>query len=157
MSPHPLTEAWLRWLRVDAIPPLALVLALTLEASAQGIAEPVLLRWLDPSPDPGATGFIVHVERNGTVEDSIHEVGDGSMSEDGRVYSTIVVVGPGETNVSVSATADEGVFATTWSEGSEVRTYHPTTLCDRSDFTADGIVGGPDFAIFASQFGGVCE
>jgi len=148
---------WLHRLRVGSLPPLLALLLLAVDASAQGTAETVLLRWVDPSPDPGATGFVVHLEVGEVVTDLAYAVGDGSMSEDGRVYSVFVGIGPGETHVSVSATAAEGVFATTWSEGSEVRTYQPTTLCSRADFTADGIVGGPDFGIFAGVFGRICD
>ena len=147
---------WLRRLLVGSLPSLLLAALCAVDVSAQGVAETVLLRWLDPSPEPGATGFIVHLEANGIVTHLAYTVGDGALSENGRVYSVFLDIGPHETHVAVSAVAVEGVFANTWSDGSEVRTYHSTTLCDRSDFTSDGIVGGPDFGVFASQFGMTC-
>lgn len=152
-------RGWLRYLRVGTLPPLvaALLILFPSMVGSQGVVETVLLRWEDPSVDPGASGFVVHLEQGGSVVDTVYMVGDGSMTEMDRVYSVFLEVGPGETHVSVSAFAPEGTFVLPWSEGSEVRTYNATTLCDRADFTGDGIVGGPDFGVFRSVFGLSCD
>ena len=112
---------------------------------------------MDPNPHDGG-GFILHIIKpEGGMEDVVYPMEDPELLRYGIAYGTFIQIGEGETCVSVSRFMEDG----SWSLPSRTWCFEhdepEITTCQRADLNRDGIVGGPDYSLFASVFGQRCE
>ena len=131
-------------------------LAFCFTASAQTVYYKHL-RWLDSNASLDG-GFVLHtLSPNGDVKDIVYRIGDPDLLSYGFVYGVFLEIEPGETCVSVSRYFEGGE----WSESSRVRCFRhdepELSACNRADLNNDGVVGGPDWSIFASSYGSRCD
>ena len=115
------------------------------------------IRWMDPNPNIGG-GFVLHiVGPSGDIEDVVYPIENPELGRHGNVYGVFLDIDEGETCVAVSRFGDTGE----WSDSSRTWCFRhddpETPLCQRADLNRDGIVGGPDYSLFASVFGQRCE
>ena len=93
----------------------------------------------------------------GNTEDVVYPIGDPNLGRHGLVYGVFLEVEPGETCVAVSRYGE----GDTWSDSSRTQCFQhdepELSACRRADLNQDGIVGGPDWTLFASSFGARCE
>ena len=139
-----------------------LILLFALLYPSDAIGQQTNTRFIRWAHNGNAEGFIIHIkpQASDTIEEIIIPKDDPGLSTTGNLYGFFVEY-VGVVYVAVSAYDEFGQWSDpsrTWYFGIET---DPTEIqrinyCQRADLNNDGVVGGPDYSLFAGNWGKRC-